>query len=82
MGIVSGIVVFLMIWWIMIFTVLPFNLKRDETGKPDDPKLMQKFWVTTAISALVWLAVYLTIQSDIISFHDMAELMAEKDYEQ
>lgn len=79
MGWVSGIVVFLLTWWTMLFTVLPFSLKRDETGKPDDPKLGQKFLITTFVAGVVWLGIYLLISSDIISFHDMAAQMAKED---
>ncbi len=79
MGIVSGIVVFLMIWWTAIFTVLPFGLKRDETGKPDDPRLWHKVLMTTFVSALLWLGMYGLIASDIISFRDMARTMRAQD---
>jgi predicted secreted protein len=80
MGWVSGIVVFLLVWWTMLFTVLPFALKRDETGKPDDPKIKKKFAITTLIAAGIWCVIYALVSADIISFHDMASEMIKKDH--
>lgn len=68
----TGIIVFLLIWWFSIFLVLPWSIKRDETGKPDDPKLKQKFLATTALSVLLWVIVYALIEADLISFREMA----------
>lgn len=79
MGWVSGVVVFLLVWWTMLFTVLPFSLKRDETGKPDDPRLKQKFLQTTLLTALIWCVIYALVEAEIISFHDMAREMAIED---
>jgi predicted secreted protein len=75
----TGIIVFLLIWWTVIFTVLPFGLRRDETGKPDDPRLAHKALLTTGISVLLWLAVYALIEAGIINFYNMAGIMAGQD---
>ncbi len=79
MNLVTGIIVFLLVWWTAIFTVLPFGLKRDETGKPDDPRLWRKVLMTTVLSALIWLGVYGLIAADIISFREMANAMITED---
>ncbi len=80
MGIVSGIVAFLLIWWTLLFTVLPFSLRRDETGKPDDPRIKEKFLITTGITVAVWCVIYLLISSNVISFYDMASEMIREDH--
>jgi predicted secreted protein len=82
MGWVSGIVVFLLVWWTMLFTVLPFALKRDETGKPDDPKIKQKFVITTLIAALIWCLIAALVEADLISFYSMASEMIKEDHKQ
>jgi predicted secreted protein len=81
MGLVSGIVVFFVIWWTALFTVLPFSITRDETGKPDDPKLKSKFLTTTLVAAIIWLVVFAVIEADVISFRDIATMMAADDLE-
>jgi len=79
MGWVSGIATFLVIWWTVIFAVLPWGVRRQEdpvagteVGAPERPRLALKMAVTTVIAALLWLCVYGIVESDLISFRDMA----------
>lgn len=74
----TGIIVFILIWWTAIFTVLPFGLKRDEKGIPNDPNMKRKVLMITALSAVLWVLIYLLIEADIISFREMAKIMAEQ----
>lgn len=78
---VSGIVVFIMIWWTVIFCVLPIGLSTtqeepDEEGKyiaPGAPKnlnMKKKLIMTTLISIVLWIIVYCVIQSGIIDPRD------------
>lgn len=73
----TGIIVFILIWWTAIFTILPFGLKRDEKGIPNDPRIKFKLLVITGVSALVWITVYFLIEADIISFREMARGLSE-----
>lgn len=79
MGWVSGIVVYLLVWWTMLFAVLPFGLSRGEDGKPENPKLGQKALITSIVSAVVWIIIYVLIKADIISFREIATRMIEGD---
>jgi predicted secreted protein len=83
MGWVTGIAVYILIWWVSLFTVLPFGVHRAEDPQagtvesaPDNPRLPLKFAITTGIAAVLWLILYVFIKSDIISFHDMAKQLA------
>ncbi|MCB1562319.1 MAG: DUF1467 family protein [Alphaproteobacteria bacterium] len=80
MGWVSGIVVFLLTWWLSLFLVLPWSLKRDEQGKPDDPKMHQKVMWTTVLAAFFWLCIYLLIHAEIVDLHQMAASMHREDH--
>lgn len=77
----TGIIVYILIWWTSIFLVLPFGLKRDEMGKPNDPKLKQKVLLITVLSAVIWGVLYLLIEADIISFREMAKIMYGEEYQ-
>lgn len=79
MGWVAGIVVFLITWWVLLFTVLPFGHERDEDGTPKLANLKKKFIWTTIITIVVWIVIYLVIDADLISFQDMAQEMFEED---
>jgi predicted secreted protein len=83
-GVISGIAVFFMIWWTVIFCALPFGVRPPDhseqvqgqmPGAPVRHNLGKKMLWTTAISILMWLAVYALIEADIISFRDLAGQM-------
>ncbi len=83
MTIVTGIMVYLVIWWIVIFCVLPFGVERNTgeyqgSGSPADPRLKKKFLITTVASFFVWLAVYGLVYSDIIDFRAISRAMIEE----
>lgn len=51
------IVIFVIIWWLVLFVVLPFGIQRDENsikgndpGAPKNPMLKKKIYLTTIIS--------------------------------
>lgn len=58
---VTGAMVFAVIWWTVIFAVLPLGVRRAaddvagaDRGAPARPDLARKAMITTAISALLW----------------------------
>jgi predicted secreted protein len=72
---VQGIVAYVIIWWVVIFAVLPIGVRPSEKGDPGyaagapaNPRLGIKALVTTAVAAVLWLALYALIRSDLISF--------------
>ena len=75
MGVVSGIVVFVMIWWIVLFTVLPWGVYPEAQPQPGcaveapvKPHLKIKLLITTLISMAIWFGVWWIITANIIHF--------------
>ncbi len=72
----TAFVVFVMVWWTVLFTVLPLwtrpQAEADETtgwrGVPARPLIGRKMLVTTAVSLVVWAVIMLVIQSPYLSF--------------
>jgi predicted secreted protein len=64
-GVVNSIVVFLIVWWLILFMVLPIGLRSQteaedivsgtEPGAPTDPQLKKKAWWSTVATSVVWL---------------------------
>lgn len=86
MSVFSGIVTFLCIWWTAIFMVLPWgnaptNGHEQFFGKsaPANPRIKQKFMITSVLSIGIWLVVYALVESDVISFREIAESFARQD---
>lgn len=77
MGPMTGIAVFITVWWTVLFAVLPWGVvshaeagidKGDggDPGAPVDPKLKQKFFTTTWISVLVFGAILAVVHFGLI----------------
>lgn len=78
----SGIMVFVVVWWVVLFAVLPWGVKVPDdpvpghaTSAPEQPMLARKMLVTTGITAVIWVLVWLLVQSDWLSFREMARHM-------
>ncbi len=79
MDIVSGVVVYILLWWWVLFMVLPFGAKAPNqvekghaTSAPARPRMTLKLFITTLLSAILFIIVYFIIASDIFSFRDLA----------
>ena len=75
----SGVVVYVIIWWVVFFMTLPFGVRPphevgetaevgDADGAPVRPRLWLKAGVTTLIAAVLWGGAWLVIVNDWISF--------------
>lgn len=78
MGIVSGVVVFVIVWWTVLFAVLPWGVRRQadpvngsDAGAPENPMLLKKALWTTGITCVIWVGVYAVVASDLVSFRAM-----------
>ena len=77
MDIVSGIVVYILLWWWVLFMVLPFGAKAPEviesghaTSAPQRPMLVKKMLITT-VAAILWVGTDAIIASGIFTFREV-----------
>ncbi len=80
MGWATGTAVYLVIWWLVIFMVLPWGARSviDEDdvkkghapGAPKKPRMVLKVAITTVISGALWGIVYRIIETGVISFRE------------
>lgn len=70
----NGILAYLIIWWVVLFAVLPWGVKVPEhhepghaTSAPERPMLWRKFAITTLVSGVIWLGVYALVESGLIA---------------
>jgi predicted secreted protein len=77
--IISFVFIYIMVFWVVIFCVLPIGIKREEnpqpgndTGAPSNPNLKKKFIYTALISLLLVSTYFYLKENGII---DMSELI-------
>lgn len=75
MGLVTGIVVYVVLWFLVLFTVLPWGVRVPDAPEPGhassapaNPRIGLKMALTTVIAGVAWVVVYLVIASGAISF--------------
>ena len=75
MSIGSAIAVYFIIWWTVLFTVLPIGVRSaheagqdiapgTDAGAPVNPNLLKKALLTTIISAIAFVFVYFAFTRD------------------
>lgn len=80
MTIFSGIVVFVCIWWLVLFMVLPFGVRQPkvveeghQAGAPENPKLVKKLLITTGITIVLCGLFWFIHDLDLITFRRPVE---------
>ena len=69
MGTTGAFIVYICIWWIVFFSVLPIgiksqnvkfkdNLHGNDPGAPKNPKIGKKFLLTTIITSILFIMIY------------------------
>jgi predicted secreted protein len=72
----TGAVLYILIWWVALFAVLPIGThaeeKPDETsgwrGAPANPRIWVKVGLTTLVASFLWVIVFVVTQSGWIDF--------------
>jgi len=81
MNIAGGVVIFILWWWIVFLAVVSRGVtarweveddgvKGAEPGAPVEPKLKEKAWLATKITAVLWVVTAVIIISGILDFRD------------
>ena len=81
MGITSALVLFFVIWFLVFLVVIPIRLETQgdvgevepgtHAGAPADPTLKKKAWITTGISAVIWVIITSVILSGNLTIDDI-----------
>lgn len=78
MSFLSGFAVYFIIWWLTLFTTLPFGVKQQEDvqpgndpGAPAQPMIVRKLIATSIISGVIFCFIYWAVVSGLIDFHNI-----------
>lgn len=70
----SGVVLYVLIWWMVFFTTLPWGIRRagdegkgHDAGAPVMPRLWLKAGITTLIAAALWGIAYWLVEAEYFS---------------
>lgn len=74
----TGIMVYVILWWLVFFTMLPIGARPPEhveaghdAGAPEKPRIWMKALAASLIAAVLFAITYYVIEADLISFRTM-----------
>ncbi len=81
MGITGSIIVYVLIWWIIFFSVLPIGIQSNkekfkekiegvDPGAPINPKIGKKFLVTTLITSIIFIVIYYLVEINLLNLRE------------
>jgi predicted secreted protein len=75
MGWLTAVVVYILVWWVTLFAILPLWVTPTEPGEvghdagaPRHPHLGRKLMLTSAIAAVIWLGIFIITREPWLSF--------------
>ena len=81
MGITGSIIVYVLIWWIVFFSLLPVGIQSKkekfiekiegiDPGAPNNPKIAKKFLITTIITSIFFIVIYYLVESNLLNLRE------------
>jgi predicted secreted protein len=85
MGPVTSISVYFIIWWTVLFMVLPWGVQSHheagidlkdggDPGAPVNPKIKQKFLITTGVSAVIFAIIWIVCFFHLVPLPGVAQV--------
>ncbi|MCE9507373.1 MAG: DUF1467 family protein [Alphaproteobacteria bacterium] len=80
MSVLTAVFIYFLIWWVMLFTVLPLGVTRNQedgkgfdAGAPAKADLKKKLILNTVISAAILGVIQLLVVTGVLNWHELFE---------
>ncbi len=81
MGITGSIIIYVIIWWIIFFSVLPVGIQSNkevfreklegiDPGAPKNPKIVKKFLITTIMTTIIFVLIYYLVKIELLNLRE------------
>ena len=72
-------ILYVIIWWIVFFSILPMDVNRaknlkvggEDSGSPENPKMLKKFIYCTIITTFIFSLIYLLIKFEYLNLRNI-----------
>ena len=79
MSVTGSAVLYIIIWWIIFFSILPIDVNREkpikiegeDAGSPENPKMLKKFIYCTGITSIIFIIIYLLIKYEKLNLRNL-----------
>tara|TARA_B100001121_G_C18565534_1_gene562457 strand:+ start:701 stop:946 length:246 start_codon:yes stop_codon:yes gene_type:complete len=79
MSITGLAIIYIIIWWIIFFAILPIDVERkkmiiiegEDSGSPENPKMLKKFIYCTIITTILFIIIYLLMKFEYLNLRNI-----------
>ena len=79
MSITGLAIIYIIIWWIVFFAILPIDVERkklikvdgEDPGSPENPKMIKKFIYCTVITTVLFIIIYLLMKFEYLNLRNI-----------
>ena len=72
-------IIYIIIWWIVFFAILPIDVDRkklikiegEDPGSPENPKMFKKFIYCTGITTILFIIIYLLMKFEYLNLRNI-----------
>ena len=72
-------IIYIIIWWIVFFAILPIDVNREKAikidgedpGSPENRKMLKKFIYCTGITTIIFIIIYLLMKFEYLNLRNM-----------
>jgi predicted secreted protein len=72
-------IIYIIIWWIVFFAILPIDVNRtkivkiegEDAGSPENPKMLKKFIYCTGITTILFILMYLLMKFEYLNLRNI-----------
>ena len=81
MSITGLAIIYIIIWWIIFFSILPIDVDRnkiakiegEDPGSPENPKILKKFFYCTVITTILFYIIYLLMKFEYLNLRNIIQ---------
>ena len=79
MSLTGSIIIYVLIWWIVFFDLLPIDVNREkkqniigiDAGAPENPKIIKKFVYSTLITSIIFIIIFLLVKYEYLNIRNL-----------
>ena len=79
MSITGLAIIYIIIWWIVFFAILPIDVDRqklikidgEDPGSPENPKMLKKFIYCTVITTVLFTLIYVLMKFEYLNLRNI-----------
>jgi len=72
-------IIYIIIWWVVFFAILPIDVNREkpikidgeDAGSPENPRMLKKFIYCTGITTIIFIIIYLLIKYELLNLRNI-----------